>query len=490
MRVVLAGAERGQYRGILLSNKVKRVALNLSQFSVPTTKELILSDKFPGQDLYLYTSESDDDEHSYDQFLREHHDDLTMVIGMPGYDGTWLGEKYVPIWNDKEDLERLAYLCEKVGRVAISDQAINKTTLTRIRQLKQRWGTTMVAITSKTDVLEQIEWDYALVGSWKSVVRYGETQLWDGHGLRRFPAQQKETARRKHRAAIARLGVDFDAVMADEVEAVSKLAIRSWLEWEMVKFHGESNAYDPLGMNTPEDDDDTEAPQVATTQGKTALEAFQQMGGGSIANIPPTTRNSDERALLPVLGLETALPDRGNGDETPGNGSETGKKEDLTVTYKGGKLRNCDNCFLAPRCPAMTPGAECAYDIPVELKTKTQLMALIRAMLEIQGNRVMFSTFAEELEGQGLDPQLSKEMDRMMDMITKFKDISDTRDVVRVEVEARGSAGVLSRIFGDKAGERAQSLSEPVNSNHAAELLAGMSPEVIDAEVVEDSQQG
>ena len=74
-------------------------------------------------------------------------------------------------------------------------------------------------------------------------------------------------------------------------------------------------------------------------------------------------------------------------------------------------------------------------------------------------SRVLFARFAEELEGQGLDPALSNEVERLFNLVEKFKDISDTRDVMRLEVEARGSSGVLSRIFGQAVGESTRQLS-------------------------------
>jgi hypothetical protein len=64
------------------------------------------------------------------------------------------------------------------------------------------------------------------------------------------------------------------------------------------------------------------------------------------------------------------------------------------------------------------------------------------------------------MEGQGIDPALSAEMDRLFNLVDKFKNISDNRDVVRLNVEARGSAGVLSRLFGSKAGETARMLPD------------------------------
>jgi hypothetical protein len=80
-------------------------------------------------------------------------------------------------------------------------------------------------------------------------------------------------------------------------------------------------------------------------------------------------------------------------------------------------------------------------------------------MLEMQVSRVLFARFAEELEGQGLDPALSDEIDRLFSFVEKFKDISDTRDMVRLEVEARGSSGVLSRLFGANVGDSTKHLT-------------------------------
>lgn len=491
MRIVLSGGERGSYRSVLLANGVRRIGVNLTQLSIPKRKELDLKEKFQDALLYLYTSENDEDTDRFDSFVRTHLDSLELIIGMPGYNGDWIGEKYVPVWNDGEDLERLAYLCEKVGRVAISDKALNKTSIPRIRQLHQRWGTTLIGLTSKTDMIEAIDWDIVIVSSWTSVVRYGETQIWDGHGLRRYPAQQKDSARRSNRAAMARLGIDYEEVMEDNIDEVSKMAIRSWLEWEMSNYGTTpETAYDPSQVVVLEDDDESEVLQTegdSNYLGETDTRNKPQTGGITIAITPPEPRNSDERLLLPVMGIEQVVTKGDIHPENPDDSIEVDPKRSTNVTYKGGVLRNCDNCYLAPRCPAIRPGAECAYEIPVELKTKDQLMALIRAMLEMQSSRVMFAAFAEELEGQGMDPNLSKEMDRLINMIGRFKDISDTRDVLRVEMEARGSAGVLSRIFGKDAGEKARELSEPISSNSAAKLMSGMLPDIVDAEVVEEN---
>ena len=241
MKVYFGGAEKGSYLSILLSAGVDSFGVNLTQLAIPKRKDLILREKFNGGSVLVYTSESDEDLHRFDSFVRQHEEDLEVVICPPNYDGEWLGSKQVPIWNDKEDLERLAWLCQKHGKVALSDRAITGKTLPRINQLHQRWGTKMIALTSKIDSIEAGPWDAVVVGSWTSVIRYGETQVWDGHAMRRYPAQQKESARKKHRADILRLGVDFKEVMDDSVSAMGLLSIRSWLAW----LGDDSSGYDP-----------------------------------------------------------------------------------------------------------------------------------------------------------------------------------------------------------------------------------------------------
>ena len=476
MRIVLSGGEKGSYRSVLLANGVKRIAVNLTQLAIPKKKELSLPEMFPGADITLYTSDSDEDVHKFDTFIREHLNDIDTVLGVHGYDGAWVGEKYVPIWSDSEDIERLAHLCSKHRRVAISDRAINSKTTGRIRQLQQRWGTQLVGITSKPDVIESIEWDTVVVSSWTSVVRYGETQVWDGHALRRYPAQQKESARQRHKFDIARLNCDFDAVISDDVSEVSKLAIRSWLSMEMKMY---SSAYDPPVGGAEHDGDDPEKGEIVTTPPQTAGTPNSDNWGTTIAHAPPERRQKDEKRLLPVMGIEHIVPEGTFNADTQGEHIEVDHDETPVVRYQSSGLRQCDSCYLAPRCPAFKPQAECAYELPIELRTKDQLNALLTAMLEMQASRVMFARFAEELEGQGMDPTVSSEMDRLFQLVDKFKNISDSRDLVRFEMEARSGAGVLSRLFGASAGQPSRALSEPMNT-------AQIDRAILDADVLDE----
>ena len=119
-----------------------------------------------------------------------------------------------------------------------------------------------------------------------------------------------------------------------------------------------------------------------------------------------------------------------------------------TLTTQASILRQCDNCYLASRCPAFVEHSECGFELPVEIKTKDQLNAAMRVMIEMQVSRVLFSRFAEELEGQGLDPALSSEMDRLFNLIDKMKTVNESREMLSISMETRGNSGVLSRLFG------------------------------------------
>jgi len=454
VKIYFGGAEKGMYASMLLSANVSRLGINLTHFAVPKKKVLNLSEKFNNAELLIYTSEGDEDTNRYDSFLRTHADNLTVVIGRPEYDGTWLNEKYVPIWNDGEDLERLNWICQRHGKVAISDKALSKHPHSRINSIALRWNTKMIGITSKPEHIENIDWDSVLVNSWTSSMRYGETQVWTGHSLRRYPAQQKESARRRHRNDIERLRVSYEQVMADEVDAVGTLAIRSWKSYEERVFGG----YDPSTTTQNTAEGSTQNSDIIIASHQTHTPQSVENAGTSIVIPPPEKRHESERILLPVMGVETITSMGSQTIDSNGESIEIAPEQTNVIKYSGALLRQCNNCYLASKCPAFKEHTECAFKLPIEIRTKDQLQAALRAMIEMQVSRVMFARFAEELEGQGLDGTLSLEMDRAFEMVEKFKEINDTRDMLKFQVEARGSSGVLSRLFGQRAAEQANTL--------------------------------
>lgn len=483
MQVVLSGAERGASRRLLLANKVERVGVNLSQLHIPKRNPLNLSDRFEGVEIWLYTSDGDEDLERYTSFIFDHHDDIHTVIGRPDYDGKWLGSKYVPLWNDGEDLERLAHLMETNHRVAVSDKALDKIALARIKQLADRWGTSVICITSKVDFISAYEWDSIIVANWTSVMKYGETQIWDGRNLRRFSKEQKHSARTNHRADIERLlggsEYDFEAVSEDNADALATLAIRSWLELEMAK----SGAYSVDAgkgdegsewSEDPSEGDDSNYPPVTEVTPSAATDHRP------LTNTPPERRNEDEKRLLPFLESEEKSP-HGAADADPlALPSGEPRQVSVHVARSGQTLRQCDSCYLAARCPEYRGGAECAYHFPVKLESMDQLKSMVNLILEMQVERTMFAAFAEQLEGQGTDITVSKEFDRVFKMVEAIRNLNDDRDIFSLKVEARSGAGVIDRIFGSKVQGQMNPLPTPVDTNTVMNELG-----IVDAEVVE-----
>jgi hypothetical protein len=158
------------------------------------------------------------------------------------------------------------------------------------------------------------------------------------------------------------------------------------------------------------------------------------------------------------MGIDTITSMGTQTADEHGNAIEIDPEQVPVLRYNANPLRQCNHCYLASRCPQFQENSECAFSLPIEIRTKDQLQSALRALVEMQVGRVMFARFAEELEGQGLDSTLSGEIDRLFNLVERFKSINDNRDLVRFEVEARGSSGVLSRLFGAKAGDQARML--------------------------------
>jgi len=111
-------------------------------------------------------------------------------------------------------------------------------------------------------------------------------------------------------------------------------------------------------------------------------------------------------------------------------------------------------------------GSNCAYNIPVTIRTKDQMQALQNSLIDMQTQRVMFMKMAEDLEGGYADPNLSSELDRLQKMI-KIKTELES-DSFSVKFEAKGTtgqAGIMSRLFGREAGDAARALPQEVSAD-------------------------
>jgi hypothetical protein len=155
-------------------------------------------------------------------------------------------------------------------------------------------------------------------------------------------------------------------------------------------------------------------------------------------------RDASDMATLPVFGVtHKTIVDNENGRDVI--------KDVPIITSSQVSLRQCDTCFVAANCPAFKPQNACAFNLPVEVKTKDQLRALLNAIIEMQGARVAFARFSEELNGGYPDPNTGQEIDRLFKIVEQLKKLESNNEFVRMTVERQTSGGVLSNLFGDRA---------------------------------------
>ena len=364
------------------------------------------------------------------------------VVGPPSWgEQTWLGDSdlfFVPTW-DGDDNAALRGLLEQYSAVFLPDTVVADAQASRTAQAAVGRGMVLGALTGRSKGLEG--YNVVISSAWWAVQKHGETQVWDRNRLHRYNSEDKLSKRQQHRSAIELLGVDFDAVLADDAAAMARLAIRSWVMLAQ-SIGPRQDRQDPLPNTSEVNTPDFSRP----------------LDDGSEVMRVDSDRVVGRHVMLPVIGLEhMAVTHKDmDGDE------HSAVVETLSVNTES--LRRCDTCSLSLQCPSFAPGERCAYNIPVVIRSKDQLQGVLRAMVEVQTQRVLFQRFGEEVTGTP-DPDVGKEMDRLFNMVEKWKDIEDNRDTLEVSVKAKGQMGMLSRLFGSKVGSNAMVLDTPIPSD-------------------------
>lgn len=470
------GAEVPSNRKLLLDSGVRAVGFSYMRArkrGFPKTKSFSFDDYFPSDCLIVVhpgiTERVEGDPESlaadYQEFVVEHVDriDGFVEFDAPSLGMRWrdqqrqffkdAGPKFWPVWSSDQGMASLQNLAASFPEVALSGESIESevTLAAQTRNMSGVYGTVFHALAvSRPDNLRQVPVSTASTLSWASPMMRGETIVWDGTSLKRYQKKQKDAARPRYKSIIEKAGLDYDAILADDAKEVTRLAIWSYrqLEENMDK---KGSGRPPLRVVEPGDD----TSELIT--GMSGAEEIVEMLTGELDNRATEVRNAgsripaprepSERFVLPVLGVSTT---------TTVEADETGRptiKEVPVIHSTGTSLRQCNTCFVASNCPAYKANSECAFNLPVEIKTKDQLIGLLQAIIEMQASRVAFARFAEEINGGYPDPNTSQEMDRLFKLVTQLKEMEDNKEFVRMTFERQGGAGVLSAIFGDRASQ-------------------------------------
>lgn len=435
--IYFGGGENSTHQSLLISCGVRRLAVNVTSLLRRKATSWSLDLPYPDWSWVAYCDGPATAE------------DLAMVLSsaarLPKYvigPESWSDyPDYLPLWNGE------GFFPKSPDGVVVTDRVFKSQDLRRRTLSSRSAGKVLGTITGSIDS-DIGRFDLVLTGAWWSTMKHGETQVWDGHKMWRYNADHKSSVRARHIEDIEHLGVSAEKVLLGDPEETARLAIVSWQEYEQ---HLSRASVVPLRVVSE------------VTTGSEIDTANSGSEGGALDIAPPQGRH---RQTLPVLGLgtlETSYRDH--------TGAEVIERQTV-VRSLSASLRRCDNCVLADAgCPGYSPGATCAYEIPVEIRTKDQLIAAMQAVIELQTQRVFQARFAEEITGQELSSDVGREIDRLFQVVEKMRDITDNRETLKITAEARGGAGVLSRLFGTRVGANAMSLPTPMDSEDILEAV-------------------
>jgi hypothetical protein len=489
MKLVYLGADVPSNRVILESMGIKNVGVSywrLVKRGLPKNKRYLLSNYFqPYMDIHVHPgipentilteAELEQFAIDYEDFLSHNMDRITSFIEIdhPQLDKLSMNNQREAAWAEEDKFwatiradhsyGEIVDMCQQYENVAIPYSIIegDVSMAAKTRALSTQYKTKFHALAcAKPDNLRQIHVETASTMSWLSPMMRGETIVWDGTKLVRYPKKMKDQARPRYKAIYEKAGLDFDKILNDDPVEVAKLALWSYDQYEE-RFNMANNPF----LN-PEDDD------------KDVYYTTEDLPGGLIAEITPPVhdmkgvemrkliqRDVSEMGTLPVFGTEYKSV-----VEQDENGNDVIK--DVPIMRSSDvSLRMCNTCFVAANCPAFKQDNSCAFSLPVKVETKEQLRALLTAIIEMQGQRVAFARFAEEMNGGYPDPNTSQEMDRLFKLVKVVKDLEETSSFVRMTVEAKNGGGVLSQIFGEKASTLNELPNGGLNENQVTRII-------------------
>ncbi|CAB4153327.1 hypothetical protein UFOVP621_103 [uncultured Caudovirales phage] len=482
--LIFLGGEVPSHRNLLIATGAQSIGINywaLKRRGLPKTKDYLLSERYPEEtkiyadsgvstslksNLSLMELEAYCEE--YQEWVSINEDRLS---GATEFSHPILGEDWIenqrdsfwsyttpgifwPLWSVEQGPVELLDLAKEYGNVAIPGAAIETelTLASRVRAIKSQYDVDIHGIAcAKPDNLRQVPFTTASTMSWLSPMMRGETIVWDGKKLVRYPKKMKAQARPRYKRIIESAGLDFSKIMDDDPNEVTRLAIWSYLQLEKT-----------LDKNRPmlsDNSDDMDDPGSAETGGTNP--------DNSVVHVRKelAPREPSEARTLPVFGVEqrTIMDKDSSGRDV---------LRDAPVLYSNSQsLRQCDTCFVAANCPAFTPQSACAFNLPVEVKTKDQLRSLLNAIIEMQGQRVAFARFSEELNGGYPDPNTGQEIDRLFKIVEQLKKLESNNEFVRMTVERQTSGGILSNLFGDKASVLNQLPNDGLSEESVTEII-------------------
>ena len=496
MGLIFSGTEVGSNRTLLAGQGITHMGLNywgLRKRGLPKTKIWLISEHFDSNTkVYIESGASQADKAGlskqelidlaadYQEFLVNNADRAEAFLE---FDSQILGKPWIEqqrpffsndpklwvIWHQEYGIQNLKELSEQFQTVAIPNEEIESVTnLSGItRAYERQYGTKYHAIgCAKPDNLRQIPFATASTLSWLSPMRRGETIVWDGTKLVRYPKKMKDQARPRYKAIVEGAGLDYSEFINDSTLEATRVAVWSYLQLEKSMDKKRPDLHIIEGGKKEEVSDNSDTPLMSgLMELGEYLSDNSGVEGRKVERSGVVPRAPEEMQNLPVFGfnVKTVV-------ETDENGRDV-LKDVPVVQTQSGSIRQCNTCFVAANCPAFKPDNSCAFNLPVEVKTKEQLKALLTAIIEMQGQRVAFMRFAEEMNGGYADPNVSQEIDRLFKLVNQVKEMESNKEFIQITAQRQSAGGVLSAIFGDRA-QALRELPETLKEDTVTKIIS------------------
>lgn len=369
------------------------------------------------------------------------------------------------VWHKAYGIPVLQKWADEYSNIAIPSGTIESVTNLAIitRSLSRTHDVRFHALaTAKPDNLRQIPFATASTLAWISPMRRGETIIWDGNKIVRYQKKMKAQARPRYKSIVEKAGLDFQKFLDDDTLEATRVAIWSYTQLEKTMTKDKDNVTPINGGKLVDNSDDT------------LYTGLMEMGGYGSDNSGMEVRKKEANEVIQRDPQEvTSMPIFGYQMKTIVDQDEEGRdvlKQVPVVHSQSLSLRQCDTCFVAANCPAYKPSNTCAFSLPVEVKTKEQLKGLLTAIIEMQGQRVAFMRFAEEMNGGYADPNTSQEVDRLMKLVKSVKELDESKEFIQITAQRQSSGGVLSAIFGDRA-QVLKEMEQPLTEAQTTEII-------------------
>lgn len=158
---------------------------------------------------------------------------------------------------------------------------------------------------------------------------------------------------------------------------------------------------------------------------------------------------------------------------------EVRSKKPLEEAEKSGLGLNCDSCHISDTCPYYKAKSSCSIDWSDG--APSSMTSGLRYLVKLQFSRVQRASVIEATDGGVPDDTLSREMDRLTDLLEALHEAENPTNRFSMTIEETGSGnnsgGILSKLFG---GAQQKALPEADEGSYI-EIKESDKPEPIPA---------